>query len=120
MLDLSTEVFFDLYIPNDSFLRDITFTNPLIEESQLEVGYYFSIKFCTSFWRFPIVSRRFDGSIIGIAPDNTRNRYVYQVSAVTVGYGTDAYGVGPVSLTRVLVYVTDNAFVSTGSRLIFW
>lgn len=115
----STEVFFDLYIPEDSFLRDFTFTNPIIEESKIEEQDYFRVSNSPPISGSPLVSTGSDGNIIGIASDtSTGIDSVYQVGSVSA-VSADAYGVGPVALTRVLVYVADNSNISTGSSSYF-
>ena len=68
-----------MYIPNDSFLRDNTFTDPIITESQIEVGYYFNIT--NSHTGDPVDSKTIDGNIIGIGTTGLNN--VYQVASVS-------------------------------------
>ena len=111
-----TELFFDLYIPEDSFLRDLTFTDPIIQQSEIQVQDYFRVSNSASVTSGPLESRRLNGSTIGIATNGLNN--VYQVGSIS-GVSTDAYGAGPVTLTRVLVYVDDNTVVSTGSSSYF-
>ena len=66
----STELFINLYIPQDSFLRETTYmgTGETIEQSEIEVGDYIKLSNTPPVsGEVPIVSRRLDDSIIGIA-----------------------------------------------------
>lgn len=98
----STALIFDLYIPQDSYLRDIAVTDPIITQSEIEEEYYFKVS--NSSIGNGVTSLRKDGSIIGIGTTGIDN--VYQVISVSTGT-TDVYGVGSASVAKVTVSVSD-------------
>lgn len=98
----STALVFDLYIPQDSYLRNLSITDPIITESQLEVGYYFKVS--NSNVGNGVASLRDDGTIIGIGTTGIDN--IYQVISVSTGT-TDVYGVGGATVAKVTVSVSD-------------
>ena len=98
----STALIFDLYIPQDSYLRNSTLVDPIIEESQLLEDYYFQV--FNSKLGSGLTSLRKDGSIIGIGTTGIDN--IYQVISVSTGT-TDVYGVGSATVVKVAVSVSD-------------
>ena len=98
----STALIFDLYIPQDSYLRNLSIADPIITESQLEVGYYFKVS--NSNVGNGVTSLRNDGTVIGIGTTGIDN--IYQVISVSTGT-TDVYGVGSATVTKVTVSVSD-------------
>lgn len=98
----STALIFDLYIPQDSYLRNLSITNPIITESQIQEGYYFKVS--NSNVGNGVTSLRKDGTIIGIGTTGVDN--IYQVISVSTGT-TDVYGVGSASVTKVTVSLSD-------------
>ena len=98
----STALIFDLYIPQDSYLRDLFVTNPIISESQLKEGYYFKVS--DSPVGNGVTSLRTDGSIIGIGTTGIDN--IYQAVSVSTGT-TDVYGVGTDTVLKVTVSISD-------------
>ena len=103
----STALIFDLYIPQNSYLRDSSITNPIIENSQILEGYY--IKVSNSNVGNGIISLGSDGSIIGIGTTAIDN--IYQVVSVSTGT-TDVYGVGSATVKKVAVSVADYSGLS--------
>jgi hypothetical protein len=98
----STALIFDLYIPQDSYLRNSALVDPIVEESQLQEEYYFQIS--NSKVGSGLTSLRKDGSVIGIGTTGIDN--VYQVISVSTGT-TDVYGVGSTTVVKVTVSVSD-------------
>ncbi|MGA1046728.1 MAG: hypothetical protein ACO3UU_01865 [Minisyncoccia bacterium] len=98
----STALVFDLYIPQDSYLRDTSITNPAINESEIQQGYYFKVS--NSNVGNGVTSLRSDGTIIGIGTTGLDN--IYQVISVSTGT-TDVYGVGSATVVKVTVSVSD-------------
>lgn len=70
-----TAIVFDLSIPSDSYLEDISITNPTISESGIKTGYYFAIS--NSNVGSGVTSLRSNGSIVSIGSSYLDN--VYQV-----------------------------------------
>lgn len=97
-----TALILDLYIPQDSYLRNFFITNPTINQSQILEGYY--IKVSNSNIGNSMTSLANDGSIIGIGTTGIDN--IYQVVSVSTGV-TDVYGVGSATVTKVAVSVAD-------------
>jgi len=97
-----TGLVFDLYIPQDSYLRDSFVTNPTINESEIKQGYYFKVS--NSNVGNGVTSLRNDGTIIGIGTTGLDN--VYQVISVSTGT-TDVYGVGSATVVKVTVSVSN-------------
>lgn len=98
----STALIFDLYIPQDSYLREFVVTNPIISSSQLKNNYYFRVS--NSKVGNGVTSLRSDGSIIGIGTTGIDN--VYQVISVSTGT-TSVYGVGSDTVAKVTVSVSS-------------
>lgn len=98
----STALVFDLYIPQDSYLRNSSLVDPIIEESQLLENYYFEIS--NSNIGNGLTSLRKDGSVIGIGTTGIDN--IYQVISVSTGT-TDVYGVGSATVIKVITSVLD-------------
>ena len=106
----STALILDLYIPQDSYLRDSSVTNPIINESQVLENYY--IKISNSNIGNGVTSLASDGSIIGIGTMGIDN--IYQVISVSTGT-TDVYGVGSATVVKVAVSVSDyNGLIGIG------
>lgn len=106
----NTGLVFDLYIPQDSYLRNSLVTNPEILSSQIEEGYY--LKISNTNIGFGVTSLRSDGSIIGIGTTGIDN--IYQVISVSTG-STDVYGVGVDTVVKVIVSISDyNGISGTG------
>lgn len=103
----STALIFDLYIPQDSYLRNSTITNPIVTESQIQEGYYFKVS--NSNVGNGVTSLRNDGTIIGIGTTGIDN--IYQVISVSTGT-TDVYGVGSALVTKVTVSLVDYSGIS--------
>lgn len=97
----STALVLDLYIPENSYLRDSTITNPTITQSQIQEDYYLSIS--NSSVGSGVTSLRKDGSIIGIGTTGIDN--IYQVISVATA-STDVYGVGNTTVSQVTISVS--------------
>lgn len=98
----STGLIFDLYIPEDSYLRNSSLTNPTITQSQIKQNYYFKVS--NSKVGFGLTSLRRDMSVIGIGTTGIDN--IYQVISVSSAT-TSVYGVGNTTVTRVTVSVSN-------------
>jgi len=98
----STALVFDLHIPQDSYLRNLSITDPIITESQLEEGYYFKVS--NSSVGNGVTSLRNGGTVIGIGTTGIDN--IYQVISVSTGT-TDVYGVGGATVAKVTVSISD-------------
>ena len=98
----STALIFDLYIPQDSYLRNSALVDPIIEESQLLENYYFQVS--NSKVGSGLTSLRKDGSVIGVGTTGIDN--IYQVISVSTGT-TDVYGIGSATVVKVTVSVSS-------------
>ena len=98
----ATALIFDLYIPQDSYLRDSLITDPIITESEIQQGYY--LKVSNSSVGNGVTSLRSDGSVIGFGTTGIDN--IYQVISVSTGT-TNAYGAGSATVTKVIVSVSS-------------
>lgn len=105
----STALELDLYIPQDSYLRNSSITNPVISESGLLENYYFKIS--NSKIGSGVISLRKDGSTIGIGTMKIDN--IYQVISVSTA-STDVYGVGNAQVRKVVVSVNNNNISGMG------
>jgi len=102
---------FDLVIPENSVLKDSRYLNPPISDnsSGIQSSYYFEV-FNSNIGN-GITSLDENGSIIGIGTSFIDN--VYKVASISVG-STQAYGIGPVSLVKVVVSVSDYNGIGAG------
>lgn len=98
----TTGLIFDLYIPQNSYLRNPRVTNPIIDESTIEENYYFKVY--NSNIGNGVTSKRKDGSVIGIGTTGIDN--VYQVVSVSSG-STGVYGGGIDDVVRVVVSISS-------------
>ena len=98
----STGLIIDLYIPQESYLRNSSLVFPVITESKIRQGYYFKVS--NSKVGFGLTSLRNNGSIIGIGTTGIDN--IYQVISVSSAT-TSVYGVGSTNVTRVVVSVSN-------------
>lgn len=97
-----TALVFDLYIPQDSYLRNGSVTNPTISQSEIQQGYYFKVS--NSNVGNGVTSLRSDGSVIGVGTTGLDN--IYQVISVSTGT-TSVYGVGSATVVKVTVSVSS-------------
>lgn len=98
----TTGLILDLYIPPDSYLRNSFITNPTISESVIKEDYYFKV-FDSTIGEGTI-SKRKDGSIIGIGTTGIDN--VYQVISVSYA-NTGVYGGGNDSVVKVTISISS-------------
>jgi len=98
----STGLVFDLYIPQNSYLRNSAVTDPIIIQSQILENYYFKVS--NSKIGSGVTSLSKNGSVIGVGTTGIDN--VYQVISVSSA-STDVYGVGNATVTRVVVSVNS-------------
>jgi len=97
-----TGIVFDLLIPSDSLLRNSSYVNPIVTVSDIRDFYYFEV-FNSNIGN-GLTSLDEDGSVIGIGTTFIDN--VYQVASVSIA-STDAYGMGPTNVAKVVVSVAD-------------
>jgi hypothetical protein len=106
----STGIVFDLVIPSDSFLRDVSIVGSAITVSGIQTGYYFVV-YNTNIGS-GVTSLRQDGSVVGVGSSFLDN--IYEVSSVSIAQ-TDAIGFGVTYVAKVTVSVEDyNGLVGTG------
>jgi hypothetical protein len=112
---------FDLYIPQNSFLRDTEVVGTAITVSQLQVGDFFIIQNSnvgsanTNFFTY-----RNNGSIIGLSTQYVDG--IYQVNAVETQY-KNITGIGTTVIKRIFAVVETTTGISTvglGSSTIFF
>ena len=92
----STGIIFDLYIPQNSFLRDTVTVGTAITVSGIQTGYYFVVY--NSNVGNGVTSRNSSGSIVGVGSTFLDN--IYQVSAVSIGQ-TAVPGIGVTYVAKV-------------------
>ena len=101
----STGIVFDLFIPENSFLRDTTINSVGIATtgvSGIQTGYYFAV--FNSNVGNGLTSIYQDGSTLSIGSTFIDN--VYEVASVSIGQ-TDALGIGLTYVAKVTVSVKD-------------
>ena len=112
---------FDLYIPQNSFLRDNSIVGTAITLSQIQVGDFFIVQnsnvgsASTNFFTY-----RNDNSIIGLSTQYVDG--IYQVNAIETVYRSVA-GVGSTYVKRIFAIVEPTTGISTiglGSSTIFF
>lgn len=112
---------FDLYIPQDSFLRDTDVVGTAITVSQIQVGDFFVVQnsnvgaASTNFFTY-----RTNGSIIGLSTQYVDG--IYQVDTIETHY-KNVVGVGTTVIKRVFAVVEPTTGISTigmGSSTIFF
>jgi hypothetical protein len=94
----STGIIFDLYIPQNSFLRDIITVGAAITVSGIQTGYYFVVY--NSNVGKGVTSLNSNGSVVGVGSTFLDN--IYQVSAVSIGQ-TAVPGIGVTYVAKVTV-----------------
>ena len=107
----STGIVFDLFIPENSFIRDSEITGSASTSiSGIQTGYYFTIR--NSNVGYGLTSLDESNNVIGIGSTFIDN--VYRVSQVSIAQ-TTVSGVGTTSIAQVVVSVSDyNGLVSLG------
>jgi hypothetical protein len=112
---------FDLYVPQNSFLRDTNIVGTAITLSQIQVGDFFVVQnsnvgsASTNFFTY-----RNDNSIIGLSTQYVDG--IYQVNAVETIYRSVA-GVGSTYVKRIFAIVEPTTGISTiglGASTIFF
>ena len=98
----STGIVFDLYIPQNSFLRDTITVGTAITVSGIQTGYYFVVY--NSNVGKGVTSLNFSGSIVGVGSTFLDN--IYEVSAVSIGQ-TAVPGVGVTYVAKVTVSLSS-------------
>ena len=98
----STGIEFDLYIPQNSVLRNSAVVGTAITISGIQTGYYFVVS--NSNVGNGVTSLSLQGSIVGYGNSFLDN--VYQVSSVSIG-STLVPGVGTTSIAKVVVSVSN-------------
>ncbi len=109
MVGIQKYKIFDLYIPDDSTLRDQSIVGIAITISQIEVGDYFVIKdSVVSISTDSYPSYRNDGSLIGISTQFIDS--IYQVSNIQI-LNSNIIGIGTTYIKRVFVKSDDSSSV---------
>jgi len=101
----STGIVFDLFIPKNSFLRDLSANTVGIATtgvSGIQTGYYFTV--FNSNVGSPLTSIDQNGSIVGVGTSFIDN--VYEVAAVSIAQ-TSVPGIGQTYVAKVTVSVTN-------------
>jgi hypothetical protein len=110
----STGLVFNLYIPQESALRNSSIVGSAITISGIQTGYYFVLK--NSFVGNGITSLDESGSIVSIGTSFIDN--VYRVADVSIAQ-TFVAGVGTTTVSTVTVSVTDNGILGIGFTNIY-
>tara|TARA_R110000868_G_scaffold43748_3_gene146839 strand:- start:34883 stop:38140 length:3258 start_codon:yes stop_codon:yes gene_type:complete len=98
----STGVVLDIYIPQNSFLRDPVTVGTAITVSGIQTGYYFVVY--NSNVGNGVTSLNANGSIVGVGSTFLDN--IYQVSAVSIGQ-TAVPGIGITYVAKVTVSISS-------------
>jgi hypothetical protein len=98
----STGLIFDLYIPQNSFLRNSSIVGTAITISGIQTGHYFVLS--NSNIGTGLTSLRTDGTIIGYGTAFIDN--IYQVHSVSIAK-TSVLGIGSTYVARVAVRVSS-------------
>ena len=107
----STALVFDLFIPQDSFLRSASVVGSAVTISGIQTGYYFTVY--NSNIGNGTVSLRDDGSTVSAG--NTFLDNVYQVASVSIAQ-TSVSGIGLTYVARVITSVTNNNINGIGTN----
>ena len=99
----STALVFDLYIPEDSFLRNSNIVGSAITISGIQTGYYFVVK--NSYIGSGNKSLDENGNLISNSTTYIDN--VYRVAAVSIA-STYVSGIGTTSIVKVITSVDNN------------
>jgi hypothetical protein len=111
----STGVVFDLYIPENSFLRDTTIVGTAITLSGIQNGYYFVVS-NTNIGN-GVTSLNSSGAVIMNGTENLNN--VYEAISVSIGQSS-VPGIGVTEVAQVVVSLTDyNGLTGLGYSGIF-
>jgi hypothetical protein len=110
----TTGLVFNLYIPQESALRNSNIAGTAITVSGIQTGYYFVLK--NSFVGNGITSLDESGSIISIGSSFIDN--VYRVAAVSIAQ-TFVAGIGTTTVSRVTVSITNNSISGIGFTNIY-
>lgn len=111
----STGIVFDLYIPNDSFLRDTSIVSTATTISGIQTGYYFVVK--NSNIGNGVTSIYQDGSILGISTQFLDG--IYEVASVSIAQ-TSIPGFASSYVARVITNVSNyNSLSGTGYSSFF-
>jgi hypothetical protein len=105
----STGLVFNLYIPQESAMRNNSIVGAAVTISGIQTGYYFVLK--NSFVGNGITSLDESGSIISIGSSFIDN--VYRVADVSITQ-TFVTGVGTTSVSKVTVSITNNGITGIG------
>ena len=111
----STGIVFDLYIPQDSFLRDANLVGTAVTVSGISTGDYFIVR--QSNIGNGVTSLYGDGTVLGIGTEFLDN--VYEVATVSIAQ-TNAVGYGTTYVAKVTVSVSDfNGLTGLGHSQFF-
>ena len=110
----STGLVFNLYIPQESALRNSSIVGSAITISGIQTGHYFVLK--NSFIGNGFVSLDENGSIISIGSSFIDN--VYRVARVSIAQ-TFVAGIGTTTVSRVTVSLTNNSISGIGFTNIY-
>jgi hypothetical protein len=98
----STGIVFDLYIPNNSYLRDANIVGTAITISGIQTGYYF-VAYNTNVGN-GVTTLNSDGTIVGLGSTFLDN--IYHVSSVSIAQ-TSVPGVGTTYVAQVVVSLSS-------------
>jgi hypothetical protein len=110
------KIILDLYIPEDSYMRQQSLTGTAVTISSLNVGDYFvTFNSNVGFASTAIISTRIDDSMIGIGTEYIDN--VYQVDTSQIIERSVA-GIGTTFVNRIFANVSEFKFEAFSSTLI--
>jgi len=114
--DLFTQMIFDFYIPQDSYLRDGSIVGSAYTVSSIASGDYFIVYNSNiGSASTTIISRNLDGTNLGIGTQFIDN--IYQVDDKNV-LQTNISGIGVTYVTRIFARIAGVSTVSFGSTFI--
>ena len=112
----STQVIFDFYIPQESYLRNASIVGSAYTVSSIASGDYFTVYNSNiGSASTTIISRKSNGDIIGIGTQFVDN--IYQVADKNVVL-TTVTGIGTTYVTRIFARIAGLSTVSFGSTFI--
>ena len=115
-IGVSTNAIFDFYIPEDSYLRDVSVVGTAVTISGIGTGDFFVVKNSNAgSANTSISTRRTDDTVIGITTQYADG--IYQVSDIEI-LQKEIVGIGTTTVTRIFSPVVVDDSTYTGSNAI--